>query len=157
MLTDWDGKPLSRGPDTLTAGVSAVITDEDCRVLLQFRSDNGRWGIPGGAIEVGESIAEAIEREVREETGLDIEIVRLVGVYSDPRQFSIATYPGGDIVHLVNICMLCRPKPGGELRGSDEGREVRFFAFDDLPDPLLRAHRIRILDALSDRREALIR
>ena len=65
--------------------VAAVIHNGDGRILLQRRSDNGLWGLPGGSVEIGESVRDAIVREVREETGLTVEVLRLIGVYSDPR------------------------------------------------------------------------
>ena len=63
-------------------GVAAVIFTND-RVLLQRRDDTGHWGLPGGAVEPGESVRQALIREVREETGLEVEPLRLIGVYSD--------------------------------------------------------------------------
>jgi ADP-ribose pyrophosphatase YjhB (NUDIX family) len=69
----------------LRPGVAAVIPNGEGRILLQRRSDNGLWGLPGGSVEIGESVRDAILREVREETGLSVEVVRLIGVYSDPR------------------------------------------------------------------------
>ena len=72
-------------PNTLVkAGVGIIITDSEGWILLERRSDNGMWSLPGGGIEAGESITEAAIREVKEETGLDVRITGLVGVYSDP-------------------------------------------------------------------------
>ena len=65
-----------------------IFRDE--RVLLQRRDDNGRWGLPGGSVEPGESVRTAVIREVHEETGLDVEPLRLIGVYSDPANEAIA-------------------------------------------------------------------
>jgi ADP-ribose pyrophosphatase YjhB (NUDIX family) len=73
--------------------VSAVIFDRRRRLLLQQRSDGGQWGLPGGSVEIGESVSDAVVREVREETGLTVTPRRLVGVYSDPA-FQIWRYPG---------------------------------------------------------------
>src|SRR6266404_7751893 len=64
--------------------VSAVIFDRRGRLLLQQRSDGGQWGLPGGSVEIGESLAEAARREVLEETGLVVVVRRLIGVYSEP-------------------------------------------------------------------------
>ena len=66
-------------------GVAAIIQDGDGRILLQQRSDNGLWGLPGGSVEIGESVRDAIVREVRGESGLTVEVIRLVGIYSDPQ------------------------------------------------------------------------
>jgi ADP-ribose pyrophosphatase YjhB (NUDIX family) len=156
VLTDWTGAPVTRQPDRLGASVSACVFDASGRLLLMHRADNGHWGIPGGNIEIGESVTQAVAREVREETGLEIAVGRLVGVYSDPANHMIATYPSGVMVHYVNLCFAATVT-GGTLGGSDEGEEVAFFAPDALPSPFLLSHRLRILDALATRAEPFIR
>ncbi len=153
---DWTGAPVTRQPDRLGASVSACVFDPHGRLLLMHRADNGHWGIPGGNIEIGESVTQATAREVLEETGLQIAVGRLVGVYSDPANHMIATYPGGFMVHYVNLCFV-GTVIGGSLRGSEEGEEVAFFTPDALPTPFLLSHRQRILDALTNRVEPYIR
>ncbi|HZS33549.1 MAG TPA: NUDIX domain-containing protein [Methylomirabilota bacterium] len=98
--------------------VSAIVL-HDGRLLLQQRADNRRWGLPGGAVEVGETVAAAIVREVREETGLDVGVDRLVGVYSDPR-FQVVRYPDGRVWHYVNLCFLCTLAGGTAGAGPGE-------------------------------------
>ena len=84
----------------LRVGCSAVIFDENRKkVLLTQRTDNGRWCVPGGALESGESAAEACEREVWEETGLKVRATRLIGVYSNPDQLVI--YSDGNKAFFV--------------------------------------------------------
>ncbi|MCS7060961.1 MAG: NUDIX domain-containing protein [Anaerolineae bacterium] len=156
MLLDWSGAPVSRAPDRLLVSASAVIFDEAGRVLLMLRADNHRWGIPGGRAEVGESITRTVVREVFEETGLQVSVRRLIGVYSDPARYSIATYPNGDCVQFVNLCFECVIE-GGALAGSSEGHELKFFDPHHLPDMLLLAHRLRIEDALARQEAAFIR
>jgi 8-oxo-dGTP pyrophosphatase MutT (NUDIX family) len=74
-------------PDTrVKAGVGVIIVDDQERILLEQRYDNGMWGLPGGGIEPGESVFEAALREVKEETGLDIRIKGLLGIYSEPAE-----------------------------------------------------------------------
>ncbi len=85
----------------------AVVVDESGRVVLQQRRDNGRWALPSGAVEHGETIVQAVVREIEEETGCSVEIVRITGVYSDPEQTTIS-YPNGDVVHYVSVCFECR-------------------------------------------------
>lgn len=121
-------------PDAPTANsvvvaASAVVTDDHGAVLLQRRSDNNRWSVPGGAMELGESIAAAAVREVREETGLEVEVVSLIGVYSDPRH--VVAYDDGEVRQQFSICFACRAT-GGSLGTSDESLDVRFFAWDEL-------------------------
>jgi ADP-ribose pyrophosphatase YjhB (NUDIX family) len=139
----------------LRPGVAAVIQNGEGGILLQRRSDNALWGLPGGSVEIGESVREAILREVREETGLTVEIVRLIGVYSDPR-IQIVRYPDGNVVHYVSTLFACRIV-AGELQTGDETLDLRFFDPSDLPDDLVPMHRIRIQDALANRPAAFIR
>lgn len=120
------------GPDTqVRVGVAVVIRDKQGRVLLEKRSDCGMWGLPGGAIEPGESVREAALREVKEETGLEVEIIRLVGIYSDPQE-RIVTYPD-KVCQLVDILLEARPL-SGKLAPSRESEELRFFDPSSLPD-----------------------
>jgi 8-oxo-dGTP pyrophosphatase MutT (NUDIX family) len=128
-------------------GVSAVIVDERGRVLLQQRTDNGRWGLPGGAVEFGESVVEALRREVMEETGLTVEVGRLIGVYSHPDVHQIITYPDGNVLHFVSTCFECRPT-GGTLTLGDETCGLAWFTPPGWPPDLLPIHRVRIEDAL---------
>ena len=155
-LLDWAGAPVSRAPDRLLASASAVIFDQAGRVLLMLRADNHHWGIPGGRAEIGESIAQTVVREVFEETGLRVSVKRLIGVYSDPARYSIASYPNGDVVQFVNVCFECVVESGA-LCGSDEGRDLGFFDPQQLPANTLLAHRLRIDDALTQREAAFIR
>ncbi len=153
---DWTGQPVDRVPDRLSASATAVIFDAAGRVLMVRRADNGWWGIPGGHAEIGESIAQTAAREVFEETGLRVAVMRLIGLYSDPAGGCIAVYPNGAVVHFLNACFECRVE-GGELRGSDEGEEVRYWAPGELPENTLVPHRIRIQDALARQASAFIR
>jgi len=83
-------------------GVSGVVRDGDGRLLLQQRTDIGLWGLPGGAVEYGECVTDALRREVEEETGLTIDVGRLIGVYSDPAHGQIVTYPDGNVTHFAD-------------------------------------------------------
>jgi ADP-ribose pyrophosphatase YjhB (NUDIX family) len=136
-------------------GVAAIIRDAEGRILLQRRSDNGLWGLPGGSVEIGESVRAAVVREVREETGLTVEVVRLVGVYSDP-QVQIVRYPDGNVVHYISTLFACRML-AGTLQTCDETLELKFWDPADLPQDLLPMHRIRIQDARADSPAAFIR
>lgn len=129
-------------------GVSAVILDGDGRVLLQQRTDNGMWGLPGGAVEFGESVLEALHREVMEETGLTVEVERLIGVYSSPDIHQIITYPDGNVFHFVSTCFACRPT-GGTLTLGEETSGLAWFAPSAWPPDVMAVHRVRIDDALT--------
>jgi ADP-ribose pyrophosphatase YjhB (NUDIX family) len=139
----------------LRPSVAAIITNAEGHVLLQRRSDNGLWGLPGGSVEIGESVTTAIVREVREETGLSVEVERLVGVYSDPA-FQVVRYKDGNVVHYINTLMTCRVVAGA-LQPCDESLELKFFDPNRLPGDMLATHRIRVEDAIINRLEGFIR
>jgi len=130
--------------------------DPPVRVLLQRRDDNGRWGLPGGGVDPGESVEAAVRREVREETGLHVEPVRLIGVYSDPANHQVMTYPDGNLVHYVSCAFEC-VVTGGTLACGDESLALDWFDPDGLPDDVMAVSRIRIRDALARQTAAFIR
>ena len=135
--------------------VSAVIFDRRRRLLLQQRSDGGQWGLPGGSVEIGESVTGAVAREVREETGLTVVPRRLVGVYSDP-ELQVVRYPDGNVWHYVTVCFECVVR-GGSLTTCDETLALEWVPLDALPAALLPNHRIRIRDARARRVAAFVR
>jgi ADP-ribose pyrophosphatase YjhB (NUDIX family) len=135
--------------------VSAVIFDRRGRLLLQQRSDGGQWGLPGGSVEIGESVADAVVREVLEETGLTVRPRRIIGVYSDPA-LQVVRYPDGNVWHYVSICFECTVR-GGELTTCDETLALDYFPVGRLPETLLPNHRVRIRDARARRATAVIR
>ena len=139
----------------LRPGVAAIIQDGEGKILLQRRSDNGLWGLPGGSVEIGESVRDAILREVREETGLTVEVVRLIGVYSDPR-VQVVRYADGNVVHYISSVFACRILEG-TLQTCDETLDLQFFDPAQLPEDLVPMHHIRIQDALTNRPAAFIR
>lgn len=108
-------------------------------ILLTKREDFEVWCLPGGIVEAGESVAQAAVREAREETGLDVELLRLVGLYS-----TITGVYGAD---WHSALFAARPIAGALNPQADEVLELRFFAPDDLPDDVLWWHRQRIADA----------
>ena len=136
-------------------GTVAVVFDHEGRILLQQRTDSGRWCLPGGSVEVGETALQTVVREVREETGYEVEVIRLVGIYSAPDSTTV-TYPNGDVVAYVTLAFECRLL-GGQPLLSDETRAVDWFPPAQLPEPFLTCHAIRIQDALARQREAFMR
>ena len=136
-------------------GVSAILLTPD-GLLLQRRSDNNLWGLPGGSVEPGESVTEALIREVREETGLEVEPGRLVGVYSSPALGQVVTYPDGNVIHYVSSSFECRIV-GGTLTCGDESLELRWYDPRRLPVEIVPMHRVRVEDALANRVEAFVR
>jgi ADP-ribose pyrophosphatase YjhB (NUDIX family) len=137
-------------------GCSAVLLDESGQnVLLTRRTDNGEWCLPGGSIDPGETVAEACEREVREETGLQVRVTRLTGVYSNRDR--LVVYPDGNCVQVVALNFLVEYQ-SGEPRLSSETSEVRFWPVEQaLQMALFDGHAERIRDALRDSGEVCIR
>lgn len=114
---------------SVVPAASVVVTDEDGRLLLAKRTDNDLWTIPGGAMKPGETIAETAVREVKEETGIDVEVISLVGIYSNPRH--VVEYSDGELRQQFSVCFVCRPI-GGEPATSDETSEVGYFSPDEI-------------------------
>ncbi len=116
---------------TLLAYTSAIIRDAAGRLLFQRRTDFGWWGLPGGVLEIGETLSACAAREAYEETGLQVEPVRLVGVYSGPHYDVV--YPNGDEVQQWTAAFECRVT-GGELRADGaETSAAAFFEPEALP------------------------
>jgi len=136
-------------------GCSAAILDNQGRILLTKRTDNGQWCLPGGAMESGESAAEACEREAFEETGLSVRAKRLVGVYSHPDQLIV--YPDGEKIHVVALHFTAEVI-GGELGLSNETTDFGYFTLEEVEGlDLLGRHKERILDTLADQKEAFVK
>ena len=131
----------------LVPTVAGLIQNEAGAFLLQLRSDNGRWVMSGGMLDPGENPATGIVREVYEETGLQVMPERIVGVYGGEDYY--VNYPNGDRVSMVSITFKCRVI-GGQLQvDNDETQDLRYFAYDDLPETLDYRHRERIEHYLS--------
>ena len=121
------------------------IFNEDGEVLLQRRGDSNKWGFPGGAIELGETPQQAAIREVKEETGLDVEVGRLIGVYTDCDM----TYPNGDRAQSIAIGFEMSVV-GGKLRcDGSETLELRYFPLDDMPELFCKQHEDILADIRS--------
>ncbi|MEG4277557.1 NUDIX domain-containing protein [Microcoleus sp. MON1_C1] len=117
-------------------GAGVIVLDSRGWILLEKRSDCGMWGLPGGRIEPGESVTEAAVREVYEETGLTVEITRLLGVYSDPESRIVTFLDNGDVVHLVDILLEAKII-SGELSISSESEALHFFNRTTLPSDIV--------------------
>ncbi|MFJ9429507.1 NUDIX hydrolase [Streptomyces sp. NPDC101490] len=147
--TEYYDDPDAPQPNSMVVAASAVVTDERGRVLLQLRRDNGLWALPGGGMDLGESLSGAAVREVREETGLAVEITGLVGTYTDPRH--IIAYSDGEVRRQFNVCFRARVV-GGSPAVSDESTDVRFVAPEDLDSlPMHHTQRLRLTHFLENR------
>ncbi|QCB50755.1 NUDIX domain-containing protein [Rhodococcus sp. PAMC28707] len=135
------------------SGVSAVVLDENDRILLTRRRDNGLWAVVSGILEPGEEPGPAALREIAEETGLDAELIRLTSVdVTGP-----ITYPNGDQAQYLDLTFLARRTGGDAHVADDENLAVEWFAPDALPETLLETSRLRIDKALDDSVEAWFR
>jgi 8-oxo-dGTP pyrophosphatase MutT (NUDIX family) len=130
----------------LMVGAAIFVVDERDRLLMLKRSDSGLWGIPGGATEPGEVVAEAAKRETLEEANLEIVEMSLFGVFSGPEFYY--KYPNGDEVYNVTVMYLSRDWRG-EIKLNDEHTEWRWFSADEIPEdssppikPILEQYRI---------------
>ncbi|WP_435108765.1 NUDIX hydrolase [Nocardiopsis synnemataformans] len=125
-------------------GVTAVVISEEGEVLLHRRADDGRWSTPGGILEPEEEPARAVVREVREETGVEVEVERLTSVVAQEP----FTYPNGDRVQFLDLAFRCRPVGGAPDASGDESLDVRWFPPEALPSMPQ-----RILDRIGYARE----
>jgi ADP-ribose pyrophosphatase YjhB (NUDIX family) len=130
-LSDLRGLVGHRPLQMVTATV--FVLDGQDRLLLLKRSDNQCWGPPGGAVELNETIEDAAQRETREETGLDIQALKLFGVFSGPEM--AYRYPNGDEVYVVSVTYVAR-EPGTGIRLSEEHTEWGRFPLGRLPSPV---------------------
>ncbi|NGN67646.1 NUDIX domain-containing protein [Streptomyces sp. A7024] len=147
--TEYYDDPDAPKPNSLVVAASAIVTDEVGRILLQRRRDNGLWALPGGGMDVEDSLPGTAVREVKEETGLDIEITGLAGTYTDPRH--IIAYSDGEVRRQFNICFTSRIT-GGELSISDESTELRFTAPEEIAAlPMHHTQRLRLDHYLEQR------
>jgi ADP-ribose pyrophosphatase YjhB (NUDIX family) len=128
---DYYHDPEAPTANSLVVGSSAVVVNDEGRILLQRRSDSGNWALPGGAMDIGETFAESVIREVKEETGFDVRIERIIGIYSDPGH--VFAYSDGEVRQEFNICLACKIA-GGELAMSSESTDVRFFPLDEVAE-----------------------
>jgi 8-oxo-dGTP pyrophosphatase MutT (NUDIX family) len=145
---DYHDDPNSPKPNSMVPSVNVVVSNDAGEILLIRRSDNDNWALPGGAIDLGESAAQAAVRETREETGIDCEITGLVGIYTDPKHIILYT-SNGEARQEFSIVLTARPV-GGEPTTSSESTEVRWIAPSDAQTLTMdRSMRSRINDYLN--------
>lgn len=125
-----------------SVSVAGVIIDDHGRALVARRRDNGHWEPPGGVLEVDEPILDGLRREIAEETGLDVEVGQLTGVYKNMRRAIIA------------LVFRCKQR-GGTLALNPEVSEFRWMTRDELGCELDEAYAVRVLDAIEQRDTAV--
>ncbi|MFJ1580102.1 MULTISPECIES: NUDIX domain-containing protein [unclassified Streptomyces] len=147
---DYLHDPDAPAANSVVPSVVAFVQNELGQVLMIKRSDNGRWALPGGGHDVGESISDTVVREVREETGINAEVIDLSGIYTDPGH--VMLYDDGEVRQQFSICFRAR-LVSGELRTSDETTQVRWVHPTDLvPYDIHPTMRLRIDHALDGTR-----
>ncbi|MFF4264140.1 NUDIX domain-containing protein [Streptomyces virginiae] len=147
--TEYFDDPDAPEPNSMVVAASAVVTDDKGRILLQRRSDSGLWALPGGGMEMTDSLPGTAVREVKEETGLDVEITGLVGTYTDPRH--VIAYTDGEVRRQFNVCFRAR-LVGGTLAVSNESLELRWVDPGDLSSlDMHHTQQLRLSHFLEDR------
>jgi 8-oxo-dGTP pyrophosphatase MutT (NUDIX family) len=153
---DYYDDPDAPAANSLVPSVNVVVVNDAGQLLLIKRSDNDNWALPGGAIDLGESMTEAGVRETKEETGIDCEVVGLVGIYTDPRHVILYT-SNGEVRQEFSIVLTAKPI-GGEPTPSDESTFVRWVDPDDVRTyPMDRSMSMRVGHYLSGRDTAWLR
>ena len=122
---DYLNDPNAPKINSLVPAASAIVLNQEGKILLQLRSDTHVWALPGGAMEIGETIGQAAVRETKEETGLDVEPEYIVGVYTNPNH--VVGFPNGEVRQQFSLCFACR-LVGGDIKVSNESTEVGFFS-----------------------------
>ncbi|HEY3690137.1 MAG TPA: NUDIX domain-containing protein [Pseudonocardiaceae bacterium] len=148
---DYFNDPTAPKANSIVAAVTAFVLNSQGQLLMIRRTDNDLYAIPGGGQELGESIAGTVVREVKEETGIDVEVAELIGVYTDPRH--VIAFTDGEVRQEFSICFRAAPL-GGELRTSSESKEVLWVDPGDLADLNIHdAIRLRIKHGFDRRRK----
>ncbi len=118
----------------IMCGANVILINEQGEILLHHRTDHDWWGLPGGAMELGESLEDTARREVKEEINLECEELELFNVYSGPELYY--KYPDGNEVYNVTTTYICRDFKGEIVVEKTEGRDARFFALNEVPKNL---------------------
>lgn len=126
---DYIDDPDAPDITSVVPSVVAVVEDHDGRILLIHKTDNQLWALPGGAHEKGESIRDTVIREVKEETGYDVEPTTITGTYTNPRH--VIAYDDGEVRQQFSICFAAR-LTGGTRRTSSESSDVQWIPPSDL-------------------------
>jgi ADP-ribose pyrophosphatase YjhB (NUDIX family) len=127
---DFHDDPNAPQAQHIVPSVSVVVTNDAGEILLIHRTDNDNWALPGGGVDIGESLPQAAIRETLEETGVNCEITGLSGIYTDPGHVILYT-SNGEVRQEFSVVLIARAT-GGQPTPSSESSEVRWIAADDL-------------------------
>jgi ADP-ribose pyrophosphatase YjhB (NUDIX family) len=152
---DYYDDPDAPRANSLVPSVNVVVTNDADEILMIRRTDNDNWAVPGGAIDLGESVAQAAVRETREESGIECEITGIVGIYSDPKHVLLYT-SNGEVRQEFSIVLTGRPL-SGQPTPSSESSEVRWVPVSEVLDYTMdRSMRIRINDYLAHNESPIV-
>jgi ADP-ribose pyrophosphatase YjhB (NUDIX family) len=126
---DYLNDPTAPKANSIVVATSAYVENDDAQILLIRRTDNGLWSLPGGAMEPGETVIGCAVREVKEETGIEVEVTGLVGIFSNPA--NVVAYPDGEVRQGFSICVSARAV-GDAIHASDESSHVAWVTPDEL-------------------------
>ena len=123
------------GPRKIILNCAGALIIRDGKILFQRRTDNGKWGLIGGLVEMNETYEEAALREIREETGLEVKLTSFLGIFHNHDM----VWSNGDAAHVISA-MFTAEIVSGEPRIDEESFELRFFGTDELPDLFAEDH-----------------
>lgn len=148
---DYIDDPNAPEVNSVVPSVTAVVRDKGGRVLLIHKIDNDLWALPGGAHDPGERIADTVVREVREETGLDVVVTRLVGTYTNPNH--VMAYGDGEVRQQFSLCFEAEWTGGEPRKDGTETKAVRWVDPNDIDKVKMHpSMRLRIQHALNESR-----
>jgi ADP-ribose pyrophosphatase YjhB (NUDIX family) len=144
---DYYDDPAAPAANSLVPSVNVIVVNDMDEILMIRRADNDNWAVPGGAVDLGESVAQAAVRETREESGIDCEITGLIGIYSDPRHVILYT-SDGEARQEFSIVLTAR-QVSGTPTPSEESKEVCWIPASHVLSLVMdRSMRIRLNDYL---------
>lgn len=144
---DYIDDPNAPKANSVVPSVVAIVQDDEGRILLIHKTDNNKWALPGGGHDIGESITDTVVREVKEETGYDVEVETITGTYTNPRH--VMAYDDGEVRQQFSLAFRARLL-GGDKQTSTESDHVAWLTKDELEDlDMHPSMRQRITDALS--------
>jgi len=152
---DFYHDPAAPRANSIVPSVTVAVRDEAGRMLLIHKIDNDSWALPGGAVDLGESVVAAAAREVVEETGVTVELTGLVGIYSDPAH--VMAYDDGEVRQEFSVLFHARAISGEPRPDDTETRAARWVDLSEMPTlKIYPAMRRRIDDAIAERPEPQI-